>query len=184
MMKADSELLDEVVVVGYGSAKKVGTVIGSISTVSSDKIAERPVTNVLDALQGQVAGLQIYTNTGDPGDTNNGSSYLRGVGSLTAGNSPLYVLDGSPVSSEIMAMMNPNDFASVTVLKDASATSIYGSRAANGVIYITTKRGKASEKAVVTVSGSYGVSSLARKVGNPMNSSQFLDYWLERGVLS
>ena len=184
MMKADSELLDEVVVVGYGSAKKVGTVVGSISTVSSDKIAERPVTNVLDALQGQVAGLQIYTNTGDPGDTNNGSSYLRGVGSLTAGNSPLYVLDGSPVSSEIMAMMNPNDFASVTVLKDASATSIYGSRAANGVIYITTKRGKASEKAVVTVSGSYGVSSLARKVGNPMNSSQFLDYWLERGVLS
>lgn len=107
---ADNELLDEVVVVGYGSAKKVGTVIGSVATVTSDKIAEKPVINVMDALQGQVAGLQVFTNSGDPGDKSmRSSSYLRGVGSLTAGTEPLYVLDGSPVSSEIMSMMNPNE---------------------------------------------------------------------------
>ncbi len=185
VLHSDAELLDEVVVVGYGSAKKVGTVIGSISTVNSEKIAERPVNNVMDALQGQVAGLQIYTNSGDPGDKSMlPSSYLRGVGSLTAGTEPLYVLDGSPVSAEIMNMMNPNDFASVTVLKDASATSIYGSRAANGVIYITSKRGRAGEKAIVTVSGNYGWSSLARNVGSPMNASQLLDYQLSHGIIN
>lgn len=139
----------------------------------------------MDALQGQVAGLQIYTNSGDPGDKSMlPSSYLRGVGSLTAGTEPLYVLDGSPVSAEIMNMMNPNDFASVTVLKDASATSIYGSRAANGVIYITSKRGRAGEKAIVTVSGNYGWSSLARNVGSPMNASQLLDYQLSHGIIN
>ena len=184
-LKPDTELLDEVVVVGYGSAKKVGTVIGSISTVTSEKIAERPVSNVMDALQGQVAGLQVFTNSGDPGDKSMmPTSYLRGVGSLTAGNEPLYVLDGSPVSSEIMNMMNPNDFASVTVLKDASATSIYGSRAANGVIYITTKRGRAGEKALVTVSGHYGWSSLARDVATPMNAGQLLNYQLGHGIIN
>ena len=184
-LESDSQNLDELVVVGYGSAKKVGTVVGSISNVTSEKISARPVTNVMDALQGQVAGLQIFTNSGDPGDKSmSSSSYLRGIGSLTASNEPLYVLDGSPVSSEIMGMMNPNDFASVTVLKDASATSIYGSRAANGVIYITTKRGKMNEKAVVTVSGNYGVSSLARNVGTPMNSSQLLGYQLKHGMIS
>ena len=83
-LRSDNELLDEVVVVGYGTAKKVGTVIGAISTVSSEKIAEKPVINVMDALQGQIAGLQIYSNSGDPGDKGTASSYLRGVGSLTA----------------------------------------------------------------------------------------------------
>ena len=183
-LAADNELLDEVIVVGYGTAKKVGTVIGSVATVSSEKIAEKPVINVMDALQGQVAGLQVFTNSGDPGDKSmRSSSYLRGVGSLSAGTEPLYVLDGSPVSSEIMSMMNPNDFASVTVLKDASATSIYGSRAANGVIYITTKRGRAGEKALVTVSGNYGVSMLARRIGTPMNTEQYLGYLLGNGVI-
>ena len=185
VLKSDAEALDEVVVVGYGSAKKVGTVVGSIANVTSEKIASRPVVNVMDALQGQVAGLQVFTSSGDPGDKSMAaSSYLRGIGSLTAGNAPLYVLDGSPVSSEIMSMMNPNDFASVTVLKDASATSIYGSRAANGVIYITTKRGKMNEKAVVTVSGNYGVSMLAKDVATPMSSSQLLGYQLKHGIIT
>lgn len=183
VLKADNAILDEVVVIGYGSGKKVGTVIGSVATVSSEKIAEKPVINVMDALQGQVAGLQVYSSSGDPGDKGAASSYLRGVGSLTAANEPLYVLDGSPVSSEIMSMMNPNDFASVTVLKDASATSIYGSRAANGVIYITSKRGRAGEKALVTVSGNYGWSSLARRIGTPMNAGQLLDYQLSHGII-
>ena len=161
-LAADNELLDEVIVVGYGTAKKVGTVIGSVATVSSEKIAEKPVINVMDALQGQVAGLQVFTNSGDPGDKSmRSSSYLRGVGSLSAGTEPLYVLDGSPVSSEIMSMM----------------------RAANGVIYITTKRGRAGEKALVTVSGNYGVSMLARRIGTPMNTEQYLGYLLGNGVI-
>lgn len=144
VLKPDTEMLDEVVVVGYGTAKKVGTVVGSLKTVNSDKIASKPVANAMDALQGQVSGLQVYSSSGEPGA---GSSVnLRGVGSLTAGNQPLYVLDGMPVSSSVMTTMNPNDFESITVLKDASATSIYGSRAANGVIFITTKKGKLGEK--------------------------------------
>ena len=185
ILHSDDEMLDEVVVIGYGTAKKVGTVIGSIANVTSEKIASKPVVNVMDALQGQVAGLQVFTSSGDPGDKSMAaSSYLRGIGSLTASNAPLYVLDGSPVSADIMGMMNPNDFASVTVLKDASATSIYGSRAANGVIYITTKRGKMNEKASVTVSGNYGVSMLARNVGSPMSSEQLLNYQLKHDIIS
>lgn len=143
-MKPDSELLDEVVVLGYGSGKKIGSVVGAVAKVNSEKIASKPVANAMDALQGQVSGLQVYTSSGEPGSSS--SSRIRGVGSLTASNEPLYVLDGTPVSSNVMVMMNPNDFESITVLKDASATSIYGSRAANGVIYITTKKGKLVKK--------------------------------------
>ena len=181
MMKADSEALDEVVVVGYGSAKKIGSVVGAVTQVKSEKLAAKPVANAMDALQGQVSGLQVYTSSGEPGSSS--SSYIRGVGSLTADNEPLYVLDGTPVSSSVMVMMNPNDFESVTVLKDASATSIYGSRAANGVIYITTKRGKIGEKAVITASGNYGTARLARRVSNPMNSTELLNYQLSHGII-
>lgn len=174
VLKADNAVLEEVVVIGYGTAKKVGSLVGSVTKVNSDKISSKPSANAMDALQGQVSGLQVYTNSGEPGATS--TSYLRGIGSLTADNEPLYVLDGTPVSQSVMIMMNPNDFESVTVLKDASATSIYGSRAANGVIYITSKRGRVGEKATVVVSGNYGVTSLARKVGNPMNTMELLDY--------
>ena len=144
--------------------KKIGSIVGSVAKVNSEKLSAKPVANAMDALQGQVSGLQVYTSSGEPGSSS--SSYIRGVGSLTADNEPLYVLDGTPVSSSVMVMMNPNDFESVTVLKDASATSIYGSRAANGVIYITTKRGKIGEKAVITASGNYGTARLARRVSN------------------
>ena len=182
MMKADSEALDEVVVVGYGSAKKIGSVVGAVTQVKSEKLAAKPVANAMDALQGQVSGLQVYTSSGEPGSTS--SSYIRGVGSLTAGNEPLYVLDGSPVSSDVMMLMNPNDFESVTVLKDASATSIYGSRAANGVIYVTTKKGSIGEKAVITASGNWGTGSLARRVSNPMNTEQLLNYQLKHKIIN
>ena len=181
ILAPDSELLEEVVVVGYGSGKKVGTVIGSISTVKSDKIALKPTANAMDALQGQVSGLQVYTSSGEPGSTS--SIRLRGVGSLSAGNSPLFVLDGVPVGGGILTTMNPNDIENITVLKDASATSIYGSRAANGVVYITSKRGKMSEKAVVTLYGSVGWSKLARRIGDPMSSNELLAYQLRNGIL-
>ena len=181
ILKPDTETLEEVVVLGYGSGKKIGSIVGSVAKVNSEKLSAKPVANAMDALQGQVSGLQVYTSSGEPGSSS--SSYIRGVGSLTADNEPLYVLDGTPVSSSVMVMMNPNDFESVTVLKDASATSIYGSRAANGVIYITTKRGKIGEKAVITASGNYGTARLARRVSNPMNSTELLNYQLSHGVI-
>jgi TonB-linked SusC/RagA family outer membrane protein len=181
ILKPDTEILEEVVVLGYGSGKKIGSIVGSVAKVNSEKLSAKPVANAMDALQGQVSGLQVYTSSGEPGSSS--SSYIRGVGSLTADNEPLYVLDGTPVSSSVMVMMNPNDFESVTVLKDASATSIYGSRAANGVIYITTKRGKIGEKAVITASGNYGTARLARRVSNPMNSTELLNYQLSHGII-
>lgn len=181
VLHPDTEILEEVVVIGYGTGQKIGSVVGSVAKVGSEKISSKPTANAMDALQGQVAGLQIYTSSGEPGSVS--SSYIRGVGSLTAGNEPLYVLDGTPVSSDVMVMMNPNDFESVTVLKDASATSIYGSRAANGVIYITTKKGSIGEKALIKVSGNYGTSQLARRVSNPMNSEQLLGYQLKNGII-
>ena len=181
ILKPDTETLEEVVVLGYGSGKKISSIVGSVAKVNSEKLSAKPVANAMDALQGQVSGLQVYTSSGEPGSSS--SSYIRGVGSLTADNEPLYVLDGTPVSSSVMVMMNPNDFESVTVLKDASATSIYGSRAANGVIYITTKRGKIGEKAVITASGNYGTARLARRVSNPMNSTELLNYQLSHGII-
>lgn len=192
LLKSNDKQLNEVVVLGYGTAKKIGTIVGSISKVNSEKINDRPVANTLDALQGQVAGLSVFQSSGEPGAgtianstaSRTTSSYIRGVGSLTAGNDPLYILDGSPVDPSIMTTINPSDIESVTVLKDASATSIYGSRAANGVIYITTKRGAVGEKAVVRASYSYSSSSLARRIGTPMNASQLLDYQLAKGIIS
>ena len=181
VLKPDTETLEEVVVLGYGSGKKIGSIVGSVAKVNSEKLSAKPVANAMDALQGQVSGLQVYTSSGEPGSSS--SSYIRGVGSLTADNEPLYVLDGTPVSSSVMVMMNPNDFESVTVLKDASATSIYGSRAANGVIYMTTKRGRIGEKAVITASGNYGTARLARRVSNPMNSTELLGYQLSHGII-
>ena len=181
VLKPDTETLEEVVVLGYGSGKKIGSIVGSVAKVNSEKLSAKPVANAMDALQGQVSGLQVYTSSGEPGSSS--SSYIRGVGSLTADNEPLYVLDGTPVSSSVMVMMNPNDFESVTVLKDASATSIYGSRAANGVIYITTKRGRIGEKAVITASGNYGTARLARRVSNPMKSTELLGYQLSHGII-
>ena len=139
-MKNSSEMLDEVLVTGtYGSAKKLGSMVGSVAAVKSEKISNRPSANFADALQGQVAGLQVYTSSGEPSE--NVSMRLRGVGSINSSTEPLFVLDGSPISSGVFTALNPSDIENVTVLKDASSTSIYGSRAANGVVIITTKRG-------------------------------------------
>lgn len=180
----DKQMLEEAVVVGYGTAKKLGTVVGSVTKVSSDKIENKPVTTALDALQGKVAGVQILSSSGDAGSVSGMSTTVRGNGSLNGGNEPLFVIDGSPVASDVFYMMNQNDIASYTVLRDASATSIYGSRAANGVIYVTTKKGHANERAVVKVGQSIGWSQLARRQGNPMNTAELLEYQLKNGVVS
>lgn len=178
VLENDLMNLDEVVVVGYGTSKKVGTVVGSLTQITSAKIVEKPTANVLDALQGKVAGLQVYTSSGEPSQIS--SMRLHGVGSLGASSTPLYILDGNAIDQNTMLTLNPNDFESVTVLKDASATSIYGTRAANGVIYITTKRGTTDTKAKVTINAMYGSSSIANYdfFNSFMNTKQLTDFWV------
>lgn len=181
----DNNVLDEAVVIGYGSARKIGTVVGSVSKVDGEKISAMPTANIADAMQGQVAGLQVFNNTGDVGDLNSTSFYIRGVGSLEASNEPLVVVDGTPVGTSVLSLMNSGDIESITTLKDASATSIYGSRAANGVIYIVTKKGRKGEaNAEVTVGQKVGWNQLARRIGNPMNATEYLGFALENGIIT
>lgn len=181
----DNNVLDEAVVIGYGSARKIGTVVGSVSKVDGEKISAMPTANIADAMQGQVAGLQVFNNTGDVGDLNSTSFYIRGVGSLEASNEPLVVVDGTPVGTSVLSLMNSGDIESITTLKDASATSIYGSRAANGVIYIVTKKGRKGEaNAEVTIGQKVGWNQLARRIGNPMNATEYLSFALENGIIT
>jgi TonB-linked SusC/RagA family outer membrane protein len=181
VLESDLMNLDEVVVVGYGTGKKIGTVPGSVAKVTAAKIADKPSANILDALQGKVAGLQVYTSSGEPSQLS--SIRLHGVGSLGASSTPLYILDGNAIDPSTMLTLNSNDFESVTILKDASATSIYGTRAANGVIYITTKRGTTDTKARIKVNAQYGSSSLANEdfFNTFLNTKQLTDFWIETG---
>lgn len=182
VLRSKENVFDDVVVVGYGTGRKVGTTVGTVSRVTSDKIELKPVANAMDALQGKVAGMQSFTSSGEPGSTS--SVIIRGIGSLTAGTAPLYILDGAQVGSDAMLTVNSSDIENVSILKDASATSIYGARAANGVIVITTKRGRVGQKASVTASYIYGISQLARSVGNPMNARELADFQLQYGYIS
>ena len=172
-METDAVLLEEAIVVGYGTAKKISSVVGAASTVKAKTLQNRPVANVGDALQGQVSGLQVFSSTGEPSATV--TMRLRGVNSINASNSPLYVLDGSPVSASIFTTLNPNDIENITVLKDASSTAIYGSRAANGVVYITTKKGT-SEKPVFKVGASYSISNIAEYPVKLMTSEELFRF--------
>ena len=173
-----SKDIDEVVVVGYGSGRKISSLTGSIATVNSEKLKNAPSASVLDNLQGQVAGLSVLSSSGEAGD-NAVSMRLHGVGSLGASSTPLYVIDGIASSSRAIMAMNPNDIKSVTVLKDASATSIYGSRAANGVVYITTKNGSYNSKASITVRSQYGWNTLANKgfYEDMMSGDELYDFY-------
>lgn len=137
-MESESSKLDEVVVVGYGTQKK-SDVTGALVSVSAEDITSRPVDNAIEAMQGKAAGVDITSNE-RPGQV--GSITIRGVRSLSASNSPLYVLDGIPLITGGINNINPSDIESIDILKDASATAIYGSRGANGVVIVTTKRGK------------------------------------------
>ncbi|MBN2275028.1 MAG: SusC/RagA family TonB-linked outer membrane protein, partial [Bacteroidales bacterium] len=149
LLVEDIQRLDEVVVVGYGTVKK-SDITGSLSSVTSEEIMEMPVQNVNQALQGRAAGVDVFNTGFTPGSAP--TIRIRGSRSIKAGNDPLYILDGIPVESGIEEV-NPLDIESVEVLKDASAAAIYGSRAANGVVLITTKRGT-GRKASVNYEGS------------------------------
>ncbi|MGL4293716.1 MAG: SusC/RagA family TonB-linked outer membrane protein, partial [Bacteroidales bacterium] len=156
ILESDSEQLDEVMVVAYGTAKK-SAFTGSASTVKSDQISMRAVSNVSNALSGQVAGVQVTNNNGQPGSE--ATIRVRGVGSMSASNSPLYVVDGVPFDGSISSI-NPQDIESMTVLKDAAANAIYGARGANGVVLITTKKAN-SKEAVISVDAKWGSNSRA-----------------------
>ncbi len=178
----DQELLDEVVIIGYGSGRSIANTSASVVKVGSKVLAEKPTGNPFDAVQGKVAGLQVYTSSGEPSEIS--SMKIHGTGSLGASSSPLFIVDGMPVSSGTIQSMNPNDFESYQFLKDAAATSIYGARAANGVVYITTKRGRAGDRASITFRGQYGISTLANTnyFDEVMSSDELLDYFKKTGL--
>ena len=184
-LPVDTETLESAVAVGYGSAKKVGTMVGSVTTVKSDALKNAPSSSALDALQGQVAGLAVMTTGGVAGD-NNVSMQLHGMGSLGSSTAPLYIIDGVQASSGAVMAMNPNDIASISILKDASATSIYGSRAANGVVYVTTKAGAYNNRASVTVRSQAGISTLAdfTLYENMMSGPELTDFLVKSGIMT
>ncbi len=169
-MQEDASQLDEVVVVGYGTQKK-GEVTGSISTIGAKAIEKIATSSSIDAIKGQIAGVDIQANGGRPGE--NSTVRIRGRRSITASNDPLYVIDGIPQisGSASVADINPQDIESMNVLKDAAATAIYGSRGSNGVVLITTKRGRVGDTKI-TYSSHYGVTSATRLV-DMMDGVQF-----------
>lgn len=159
ILDEDSELLNEVVVIGYGQVKK-GDVTGALLTIKPDELNKGLEVTVQDALVGRVAGVNVVPGSGAPGD--GGTIRIRMGSSLSADNDPLMVIDGIPVSNTSISAINPNDIASFTILKDASATAIYGSRASNGVIIITTKKGNldGNQKPKVSYSSNFTVSDV------------------------
>ncbi len=179
VMQPESMQLDDVVVIAYGVRKK-GTVAGSVSTVKSEKLENTPTAAFDQALQGQVAGLTVLSNTGEPSAS--ASMTIRGTNSINSGTSPLYILDGVAISASDFNTINPADIESMSVLKDASSTSIYGARAANGVIVITTKRGRNMDRPNINYRMQLGVSSLAHGNWDLMNTAERIQYEKEIGM--
>ncbi len=183
VLDADDKSLDEVIVVGYGSIRREAKT-GSITSVSSKELADIPATSFDKMLAGKMAGVSVTQSSGQPGTMAN--IRIRGISSINAGNEPLYVVDGIAIVSgddadftngaNALANINPDDIENITVLKDAAAASVYGSRAANGVILITTKSGKEG-KSHITARAKYGISQLANDNDyGVMNAEELLSY--------
>ena len=169
-LEEDKQLLDEVVVVGYGVQRK-SDVTGALTRVNEEQLNNRPVSNAIEALQGKAAGVDITTSE-RPGTL--GSIRIRGNRSINASNEPLYVVDGVPLSSGGIESLNSRDIESIDILKDASSTAIYGSRGANGVVLITTKRGKEG-KLQLTYNGSVTFEKIVDK-SPAMNASDYITW--------
>ncbi|WP_210517095.1 SusC/RagA family TonB-linked outer membrane protein [Hymenobacter terricola] len=176
-LAVDTKQLDDVVVIGYQAVQR-RDVTGSVSSVSAQQIKDVPVNSAAEALSGRLAGVQVTSSEGTPGNQNV-SIRVRGGGSVTQDNSPLYVVDGVQVENALN-VISPQDIQSVDVLKDAAATAIYGARGANGVVIITTKGGKEG-KLVVSYNGFAGVRQLSRKL-DVMQPADFVNYQYERAV--
>lgn len=177
-LKLDNAL-DDVVVVAYGVRKK-GTIAGSVSTVKSEALADVPAASFDQALQGKATGLMVMSNTGEPSAT--ATFQIRGTNSINAGTAPLFILDGLPISASDFNAISPNDIQSISVLKDATSTSIYGARASNGVVVITTKRGRMAERARIQFRTQLGFSQLAHGNWNLMNTAERIQYEKEVGL--
>mgnify|MGYP003250896750 FL=1 len=181
MMIEDSKTIDEVVVIGYGSVKK-SNLTGAVSSVKTTEIQQTPMTSIDQGLVGRASGVQVTQTSGMPGAV--ASIRVRGSSSLQGGNEPLYVIDGFPVYSGTgfgstggntqisgLSTVNPSDIESIEILKDASATAIYGARAANGVVLITTKSGKKGRD-IITFESSFGVQNVAKTI-DVMNAQEY-----------
>jgi TonB-dependent starch-binding outer membrane protein SusC len=186
-MRTDTRALQEVMVIGYGTQRK-SDVTGAVTAVTSEDFVQGQITTPEQLIQGKVAGVQITPNGGAPGS---GSRIrIRGGGSLNANNDPLIVIDGVPIDNSGVAgsanplnFLNPNDIESFNILKDASATAIYGSRASNGVIIITTKKGTVGQKMGVTFTTQHSISRISNKV-NVLSADEFRNVVNERGTPS
>ncbi len=177
-LEEDSNVLDNVVVIGYGVAKK-NDLTGSVTAIKPDEKNHGMITTAQEMLQGKVAGVNINTSNGEPGGK--AQIRIRGGASLTATNDPLIVIDGMPMENSIkgmsnpLSLVNPNDIESFTVLKDASATAIYGSRGSNGVIIITTKKGRRNQAPQISYNGNVSFSSVAKKL-DVMNAGEYVNF--------
>ncbi|MEJ8801064.1 SusC/RagA family TonB-linked outer membrane protein [Pontibacter sp. H249] len=171
ILAEDTKALSEVLVVAYGTADQK-SFTGSASAIKSESIEKLQVNDVTKALGGLTPGVQVVQTSGQPGQT--GQVRIRGIGSLASSSTPLYVVDGAPYSGDLNAI-NPNDIESMTVLKDASAAALYGSRAANGVVVITTKGGTAPKKPTITFGATYGISDFAVEDYKTVNSQDFYE---------
>lgn len=174
-LQETSQMVDEVIItVPYGTAKK-STFTGSASFILAGTIEKAQVSSVSKALQGTVAGLQSFSSSGQPGS--DATIFIRGVGSVNASTNPLYVVDGVPYDGALSSIAS-SDIESITVLKDAASAALYGSRAANGVIMITTKQGTKESAPTVDFSAKYGFSSRARADYDQVNTNQYFElYW-------
>ncbi|HMX42027.1 MAG TPA: carboxypeptidase-like regulatory domain-containing protein, partial [Saprospiraceae bacterium] len=152
-LSEDQQLLDEVVVVGYGTQKR-SSISGAVASITSEEVAELPVLRTEQALQGRVAGITVTQNSGSPGSAL--SVRVRGTGSIN-GSEPLYIVDGVPVDG--LDFLNPQDIESINVLKDGASAAIYGSRGANGVVLITTRSGKKEQDGRISYDAYYGMQS-------------------------
>lgn len=173
-LKPMATQLEDVIIIGYGTAKR-DEIAGSVAKVDIEEMKKAPVTSFEQALQGRVAGLQISANDGQPGDEMN--VVIRGGNSLTQSNAPLYVIDGFPIEDPSLSSLSPDDIASITILKDAASTAVYGARGANGVIVIETKRGQEGKPAF-TYQLNYGVQHTDKRM-DLMNPYEFVKYQLE-----
>lgn len=175
-LKENSKSLDEVVVIGYGSVKRKD-VTTAVSTISAKDLQERPIISAAQAIQGKAAGVLVTQPTGAPGASM--SIRVRGTTSFNGSNDPLYVVDGVPVDN--MDFLSPNDIENIQILKDASSAAIYGSRAANGVVLVTTKNGSKG-KAKISLSAQYGISKV-RKTMDVLNTEQYRELQNEIGLI-
>ena len=174
VLQVDSHTLEQVVITGYGSAKKLGSVVGSIASVDKKKLESIVTPNFTDALAGQVSGLSVLSGAGDPSQS--ATIRLRGINSIQSSSQPLFILDGAPIDAAFYATLNPADIESITVLKDAASTAIYGARAANGVIVLTSKQGKYSEQVSLSVRAQYGIAGPTSDGVEMMNSKQYIKF--------